>query len=1066
MGKKVLGLDLGPNSIGWAIIDEGNDNTTPCIIDLGVRIFSEGVDAFDSAKEKSRNESRRVARGMRRQTKRRVLRRRRLQEGLIECGLWPSDPITQSLLMEKNPYELRGRAVDSNQRLELFEIGRIFLQLSRHRGFASNRKTDLKNSEMEGMLKEIRDNETERVESGSTSIGTWLLGKYKNFDHKNRVRGDNVRKRHLSRIQYRNEFDLIWATQQQIYPEVFTEQLKYGATKGFGYPCIPKSRSGNKASLLALYGIDGLIFFQRKMYWRTSVIGKCELEPKKKRCALADRRYQKFRILQEVNNLRYIDPETKEECKLDEGQRNLLISKLSHVEKMEFSAIKKSLGFLEHVRFNLERGERGFLRGNRTDTLLAHKKNYGPTWFDMDEAKRDAIVAALTDPNIDEGEFTQLAEQKWNLSESQIESLLAAPLPSGYGSLSIVAIQKLIPHLERGLIYSTSNPNESAIHAAGYLRRDQLKRRLFDFLPDPQREKNTEIGEIPNPVVKRTLSEVRKLVNAIIRSYGKPDEVHVEMARDLQMGAEKRKEYNKMIRNREMERNKIAELLTENGIRPTRDNILRYMLWVEQNRECIYSGQPISQSQLWSEDGGVEVDHILPRSRTLDDSQSNKVLCFRSENAEKGDRTVFEWVGSNDPRRYDEIVNRAAHLMKSGMMPYNKYRKFILKDLALDDFVARQLVDTAYISKATAEYLRCLFERDDHVLGLKGRMTAELRWQWGFDTLLEELADSPAWQTAASLRLGEKNRADHRHHAIDAVIIAMTNRSCLQRLANKMNKYTRKSEKRLIDFPLPGFREVLKEKVSKIWVSHRVERKISGALHEETQYGQTSIPGVWVLRKPLEMLSSNEIETIRDNKIRELVTGKLKDIGIEIGRGRKVDPKTLKEVLSNFKMPSGVPIKKVRITKPDQTIRSIRNSKSVTFVKPGSTHHLCIFEWHSSGKTKREAVFVTMLEATQRLKDKIPIIDRSSPRNHPTIPADAEFVMSLSSRELVLVEIDGQSKLLNYKTSKATTGQIIFVEHTDARRSKDIKEFSFSANTLQGKKVTVDLLGQLRWAND
>ncbi len=337
----------------------------------------------------------------------------------------------------------------------------------------------------------------------------------------------------------------------------------------------------------------------------------------------------------------------------------------------------------------------------------------------------------MLDPNIDELEFVKKAKTEWNLDDAKISTLLSAPLPDGYGSLSLKAIEKLLPFLDQGMIYSASNPEESALHAAGYLRRDQLQRRLFDFLPDPQRRKNTPIGNIPNPVVKRTLSEVRKLVNAIIREYGKPDEIHVEMARDLQMGKLKRDEYSKSIRERERTREQIAGTLIEHNQRPTRENILRYQLWVEQKCECLYTGRPISQSQLWGEGGGVEVDHILPRSRTLDDSQANKVLCFRDVNGEKGDRTPYEWLGISNPDRFDAIAARAMHLVKDGKMAFSKYRKIVQKELLNDDFVAKQLVDTAYITKATAEYLRCLFEADHHVLGLKGRLTAELRWQWG-----------------------------------------------------------------------------------------------------------------------------------------------------------------------------------------------------------------------------------------------------------------------------------------------------------------------------------------------
>ena len=400
--------------------------------------------------------------------------------------------------------------------------------------------------------------------------------------------------------------------------------------------------------------------------------------------------------------------------------------------------------------------------------------------------------------------------------------------------------------------------------------------------------------------------------------------------------------------------------------------------------------------------------------------------------------------------------------MRAGKMPYAKYRRFIQKELDLNQFIARQLTDTGYITKATAEYVRCLFDKPHKVLGLKGQLTSELRWHWGLETILEELPDSPAWQEKGNLRPGEKNRADHRHHAIDAVVVALTNRSRLLQLSDIVKRGGARVHGEILEDPWTNFRTDIINAIGKTNVSHRVERKVRGALHEETLYGPTQSKGEWVVRKPLADLSANEIECIRDQTIRELVAGTLRANGIEFGRGKKPNPKKMKETLSNLTMPSGVPIKKVRIVKPDQTIQPIRKGQAgETYVKPGSTHHLCIFEWEEDGETKRESVFVTMLEAIDRVKKREPIIQRV----HPTRP-EACFVMSLSSREMFLADWKGGEKLLTFKTAASTTGQLRFAEHTDARKSSDYKRFLASATTLEGRKVTVDLLGRIRWAND
>lgn len=1064
MSKLVLGLDLGPNSIGWALVNDDVENPTESkLVDLGVRVFPEGVDNFDTSKEISRNEARRTARGMRRQIRRRARRRRKLKEALIAAKLWPSEPAEQSRLYDTDPYLLRARAV--RERLEPYEIGRVLLHLNQRRGFLSNRKKDRGDKEVKGMLAEINENEQERLKGGFATIGDWLASKLQGLDHKRRQGNDHIRNRHLARVQYETEFEAIWAEQSKHHPQLLTEELKYGKLGKQKYPTKPIPRWDPRRkgmSILEAFGIYGIIFFQRPMYWPKSVVGLCELEPKQKRCPRADRHAQRFRLLQEVNNIRYTDPDVREECALSDQQRKLLLDYLATREKATFEQIKKKLGFLESVKFNLERGKRPSIKGMVVDYLMA--KAVGKDWHERPEEEKDAIVRMLLENESNDDALIRRLISDYGFSAAEAEAALGVDFPTGYIHLSLKAIDNLLPHMERGLVYqAASDPERSALHAAGYLRRDELRRRLFDKLPDPRRVRPGElrIGDIPNPVVKRALVELRKVVNAIIREYGKPDEVHVEMARTMQLGRKKRSELNSEMRQREAEREAAAEAVRKQKFKVTRDAILRQLLWQEQSHECVYCGKPISQAQLFT--GEADIDHILPYSRCLDDSQMNKVVCHRMCNHDKGNRTPYEWLADANPSAYERLCSQVGSLLKKGLMPYKKYRRFLQKDLELDKFIARQLTDTAYIAEATAEYLRCLFDKDHHVLGLKGQLTAELRWQWGLDTILEELPDSPAWrENNPGLRPGEKNRADHRHHAIDAVVVALTNRSRLQQLSDIVKRGGARAHGEVLEDPWPNFREDVVQAIKKVNVSHRVERKVRGRLHEETLYGPTESPGEWVVRKPLIDLSPNEVERIRDPEIRRLVSRALQDAGIEFGRGKKPDTKRMKEVLNDLRMPSGVPIKKVRLTKPELTIQPIREGRpDQAYVKPGSMHHLCIFEWTENGRTKREAIFVTMLEAMNRAKRGEPIIQRT----HPNRP-DARFIMSLSAGEMVLANWKDGERLLTFKTAASTQGQIYFAEHSDARKSADYKQFVANANTLDACKVTVDPLGRIRWAND
>jgi len=1061
MAGFTLGLDLGPNSIGWALIDEENQK----IINTGVRVFPEGVDQFDTAKEVSRTEDRRIARGMRRQIKRRQRRKTQMRQTLVEAGLLPADPAALEAVLAGDPYELRDRAL--REKLSPHELGRVFYHLAQRRGFKSNRKKDRADKEVAGMLAEISQLEASIRQSGCQTLGQWLCNKMREMDHRRRRDDDHVRGRHTRRDMYETEFDAIWQAQCELgNAGLLTDALKCGQRGKQTYPARPVPCKKGR-SLLAEFGLDGLIFFQRRMYWPRSVVGACELEPKQKRCPRADRRAQRFRLLQEVNNLRYVDTESRdEEQRLTAEQRTLLLDKLEKTEKMTFDQIRKALGFLDSIKFNLERGKRSQIQGMVVDARLA--KATGKSWHRRSEEQKNEIVRLLVDNEQNEAALEKRLVDEFGMSPEEAEAAVTADLPAGYIALSVKALEKLLPHMEKGLVYQAASDREqSALHAAGYLRRDELRRRLFDKLPNPQRTANCPIGDLPNPVVKRTLVELRKVVNAIIREYGRPAAVHVEMGRDVKtrpkQGTEAYRKYQDRIaemREREKRREDAAQKLRDNRITVSRDNITRYLLWEDQKETCIYSGKPISFGQLFG--GEVDVDHILPYSRCLDSSQNNLVVCFRKANADKGNKTPYEWLADRRPEQYEAVCVRANGLLRDGRIPYPKYRRFLQKELKLDDFISRQLNDTRYIARLAAEYLRCLFEADHHVLGLKGQLTAELRHQWGLDTVLAELPDSPAWHEQSKLRDGEKNRADHRHHAIDAIVIALTNRKRLQELSSIRQRGGTEATGELVVDPWLSLRDDVKQIIRDVNVSHRAERKASGKLHEETLYGKTETEGVWVARKPVESLSPNEIENIRDKAIREIIIAKLRQHGIEFGRGKKIDNAKWKQAMTDLRMPSGVPIKRVRVTKRELTIRPIRpGSPGEAYVKPGSNHHLCIFEFNENGKTKREPVFVSMLEAVGRIKRKEPIIQRT----HPERP-DARFIMSLSRGEMVLANWKGEQKLLVFKTASSTQGQIWFAEHTDARRSADYRQYVANANTLDARKVTIDPLGRIRWASD
>ncbi len=989
MSDITLGLDLGPNSIGWALVDESREK----LIASGVRVFPEDVNHEPNEADETKTKHRRDKRLARRQTTRRASRKKHLKKLLCGAGLLPVKDTDLHALLENDPYDLRRKAL--YERLQPYQIGRLLYHMNQRRGFKSNSKADrARKKETSKMLEEISDLQEKIGSAGCRTLGEYLAAR--RLDPHERVRG-----KHTRREMYEEEFDAIWNAQQKYHKGLLTPELRQK--------------------------IAGTIFFQRDMYWRTATIGRCELEPGQRRCPRADRHAQRFRMLQEINNLRLLDTSTGEERRLTEAERTELIKYLSTQKTRTFKDIKKKLGLFDTCSFNLERAECSSLKGLETDAMLANKNIFGKDWWRLDDGLKDEIVAALIDEKseYDDESLLEIAQQKWKLSLEAAERLLDINLPSGYMNFSRKAIDRLLPHLENGLVLMSNDETPSALREAGYLRPDQRAIKSYRFLPQPP--------DLPNPIVRQALHEVRGVVNAILREYGKPDRIHIELAREAKGSFEDRRQILIKNKEREKKRDEARKSIEEHGRKATRDTIDSYLLWKEQKETCIYSGKPISISQLLG--GEVDVDHILPYSRSLDNSLMNKVICFRAANADKGDRTPYEWLAESDPDAYEKMLQRSRNLPYG---TYNKQRKFLQKNVELDDFINRQLTDTAYISREVVSYVKCLDVKD--VLCTRGNHTANLRRLWGLNCIL-----NPNWEDF-------KNRDDHRHHAVDAIVVALTNRSRLQVLA--------RTHGHDMEPPWGSFRADVEQAINAINVSHRVQRKIRGALHKETIYGPTNENGKFTYRKELENLTLSMVDEIRDKTIRGLVIERLKKHGIEPGRGSgsSIPAAVWKEP---FLMPSGVPVKKVRLVKTDETIQPIRNGTA--YVKPGSLHHLCLFKQiNEKGKLVLDAVFITTLEAAQRAKRGEPIIQKTHPQN-PT----AQFVMSLSMNEMLILEHKGKEELCRFISAASTSKQMWFRIHTFAGKSADRRgQISKKPNTLKARKVTVDRLGRIRWAND
>lgn len=993
MDSYTLGLDIGSNSIGWALLDIGE---RPTIVGMGARVFPEGVDRDTKGLEKSKNTTRREARGARRTHQRRNLRKRQLLGALRFKGLLPSDDSQLISLFHTNPYELRKKGLD--EKLEPYEFGRVLYHLSQRRGFKSNRKSG-KAKEDGVVIKGANALQAEMDAKGCRTIGEYFAGLN---PEEQRIRG-----KYTFRSMYEWEFDKLWAKQAEFYPEVLTEDL------------CKKVR-------------DEIIFFQRPMRWDPDRIGNCELEPGEKRCSRGDWYARRFRLLQDVNNLIIQNPDGTEQ-KLSSDQRKILLDELGQKEKLPFDKIRQKLGLIETQKFNAEYtiSKKGktveSLKGDNFSWAMRNKNVFGPkVWDAMDEQEKMELNEWLV--GLEDDQIGEKLRSEYNFNDKQIEAVLKISLPQGYMSFSRKAIIKLLEFMEQGAI-------EPEAKTVAYRdRKTTSEENNLDKLPMPE--------DLRNPIVNKALFEVRKVVNAIVREYGKPAKVKIEMARDVQGNKRQRDELHwKQHENKERNEDARKRLKEDIGINnPTRDDVIKYKLWEECGKMCPYTGKHISQTALFP-NPEFQVEHILPYDRSLDDSYMNKTLCEGHENIHvKRNQTPFE-AYSHDTEKYEQILER----VNKSQMPYPKKRKFSQKEVGLEQ-VLRQLNDTRYICRETVKYLEQL---GIHVEGTRGKTTAELHHQWGLDGIFTELG---VWRDD-----------DHRRHAVDAVVVGVTENEHLRRLAR--SKYSVTGV--FFEPPWSDFREEVREKVRNINVSHRVQRKVSGKLHEETNYGPTGRKDekgqdIYVYRKPLDGLTIPMVKNIVDPVVREIVKGRLIEKGIDLTKGDKIpkdvwkkEPLYMRTTKSNKK----VLIKSVRIQDVKTNVIPLKNNSGEVYrvVEPGSNHHIEIYEYKDKkGRIKREGIVVSLFEAVSRSRAKRTVVQREHGE-------ERNFVCSLCKGDMFVLQMDKNEPILCCIQEIWESTNIVLRPHTHVGENGDINK---TASKLRGYKVTVDPIGRIWRAND
>lgn len=1066
----VLGVDLGSASLGWAVIGLDETGMASCLLRAGVRLFDPAVDGdYEKGQDESNAVARRAARLIRRQLRRRAARQSELFSLLQGHGLLPpyeggkADTSQQrhtilnaldreiaakwtksggagaQAAIELPLYLLRKTALDAA--LEPYELGRVFYHLSQRRGYRSNRKEQASSKETSGKAKKADD--FGAVEGGIKELKEAMrpfrtLGEYfASLD----PHTQKVRRRWTSRKMYEDEFAFIWEKQSTFHPELLTEELHHQ--------------------------IKRLLFYQRPIKAQSHLIGDCELEPGERRAAWATLEAQQFRVLQKVNDLEIILPGQVTGIPLTAEQRQIVLDLLEHSAEVTFKKIRKALGLAENIGFNLQRGGEIKLKGNLTNALMAVV--FAERWLEMsDEDKKQVVEDWRTIEQKDS--LIRRAIEHWNLDEAGALWLADKPAPNGYCMYSRKAIRKLLPLMATGMRFKAAEKEVYGNRLTGG--------EVHDRIP-PVR---SALKTLRNPAVERALTELRKVVNALVGEYGKPAEVRIELARDLKKPRHERAKAVSYNRDRERQRTAAKEkMLRELGPgfqHPSRADVEKALLWEECQGECPYTGKRFPFSSLFGENPPLQVEHIIPFSRIPDDSFQNKTLCYHEENQYKGNRTPFEAYGSSD--KYQEILDRVKNWRT---LNPGKQRRFELRTLEeLEGFSERQLNDTRYASKLACELVGTLYGGRDVktdtgsrqvVFASSGMVTATLRKAWGLEAILREAAPSTNGQSRG------KPRTDHRHHAIDAITIALSRPKMIAALSsyNAQDPYWPQNGRTApkIQSPWKDFIDSIRPHFEQMLVSHRPEHRLTGALHDETNYGRPRKEDgkdVVHIRKQVEGLSAGDIENIVDPAVREVVRAKAILFGGDL---KKWTPKEGSEdwPLLTTKTGKKIPIKRVRIKKV-LGVETIGKGERERHVALSSNHHVAIFALldERGRETRWESIVVSLLETMERKRKGLPLIQTSYPET-----GDYVFKFSLMGGDTVLLhkDCDHKKDLCNPSVWRLRTigsnGQLSMVRINDARLKADIQKAKEwwsptqdALRKLDAVKVVIDSLGRIHEA--
>ena len=771
-------------------------------------------------------------------------------------------------------FELRLRAI--SEPLTLSEIATVLVELNKEIGSSS------------GYLGEISDR-SKQLYFNNQTVGEYLYDQVKQNPHA------RLKKQVFYRQDYIDEFERIWEIQAKAHREL-TDELRQEIR-------------------------DVVIFYQRRLKSQKHLIADCEFEQYHKAVPKSSPLFQEFRILQVLNNTE-VQLKGEAEQRFGDEDREYLRKRLRYLTEI------KDTDLLKLMRTSKKSGSKinyTKLEGNRTFATLTESflkileyEGYDLRQINDAEERHTEIrkhfehlgfSTEILDFKIDfnDNDFDKhpayqfwhllysaedldklnaKLKKKYNFNDAAAAILASVTFEQDYGRLSSKAIRKILPHMIEGHIYSEACDMEGYNHSSATTAEENENRELKDRLePLP-------MNALRNPIVEKILNQVVNQVNAVIQhpEMGRPDEIRIEMARELKSSADERQNMTKGIAKATLENDRIRKKLKEEIGLPkvSKNDVIRYKLWEEAGHISIYSGKPIPRSEIFGRK--YDIDHIIPQAKLFDDSFSNKVLCERSWNEEKSNETAIEFLEKKlSPEGFENFKVRVKKDLESKSkegMSRTKCRKLLMysKDIPLD-FIERQLRESQYIARKAHGMLLQVTRK---VQPTVGSITDRLRNDWGLVDVLKEL-NWPKYDALGMTqvihgkdgqrirRINDWNkRNDHRHHAMDALTVAFTKPAFVQYLNNlnaRSNKggsiygieqkylYRDSDGKLRFKPPMPNIRREVKKSLEQILISFKPSWKVAtlnknkvrlksgqqhiqevltprGQLHKETVYGK------------------------------------------------------------------------------------------------------------------------------------------------------------------------------------------------------------------------------------